>query len=113
VAPGKCDLLLECVVVVCHFIPISYLPYLIGTVGGTTHGIAKNVNLIAVKVLDATGSGTLDGESLTAAQVIVSINDAVNAAVAAGVVVVVAGGNSNTVSSFRTQCDYTGCNCVR
>jgi subtilisin family serine protease len=130
---GKCDLLLQCIVVVCHFILISYLPYLIGTVGGTTYGIAKNVNLIAVKVLDATGSGTLDGViagidwvvgqsrpngavanlSLTAAQVIVSINDAVNAAVAAGVVVVVAGGNSNTVSSFRTQCDYTGCNCVR
>ena len=32
-----------------------------GTVGGTAYGIAKNVNLIAVRVLDATGSGTISG----------------------------------------------------
>src|SRR4051812_12435676 len=32
-----------------------------GTVGGTTYGIAKNVNLHAVRVLDCTGSGTLSG----------------------------------------------------
>jgi subtilisin family serine protease len=30
-----------------------------GTIGGTKYGIAKNVNLIAVKVLNAQGSGTL------------------------------------------------------
>jgi aqualysin 1 len=29
-----------------------------GTVGGTTYGVAKNVHLIAVRVLDASGSGT-------------------------------------------------------
>src|SRR5262245_16537500 len=29
-----------------------------GTVGGTTYGVAKNVRLIAVRVLDASGSGT-------------------------------------------------------
>ncbi len=32
-----------------------------GTVGGATFGVAKNVHLIAVRVLDATGSGTTAG----------------------------------------------------
>lgn len=32
-----------------------------GTVGGATYGVAKNVNLIAVRVLDAAGSGTTAG----------------------------------------------------
>ena len=32
-----------------------------GTVGGTTYGVAKNVTLVAVRVLDCTGSGTNAG----------------------------------------------------
>src|SRR5262249_47963957 len=32
-----------------------------GTVGGTTYGVAKKVKLIAVRVLDCTGSGTVSG----------------------------------------------------
>lgn len=32
-----------------------------GTVGGATYGVAKNVNLIAVRVLDAAGSGSTAG----------------------------------------------------
>ncbi|MEV4329477.1 S8 family peptidase [Streptomyces sp. NPDC049597] len=32
-----------------------------GTVGGRTYGVAKNVNLIAVRVLDCNGSGTTAG----------------------------------------------------
>lgn len=32
-----------------------------GTVGGATYGVAKSVNLIAVRVLDAAGSGTTAG----------------------------------------------------
>lgn len=32
-----------------------------GTVGGATYGVAKNVHLIAVRVLDAAGSGTTAG----------------------------------------------------
>ena len=32
-----------------------------GTVGGTTFGVAKNVTLVAVRVLDSTGSGTNSG----------------------------------------------------
>lgn len=42
-----------------------------GTVGGKTYGVAKKVNLIAVRVLDATGSGTTSG-------VIAGINWAIN-----------------------------------
>ena len=32
-----------------------------GTVGGSTHGVAKNVTLVAVRVLDSSGSGTNSG----------------------------------------------------
>ncbi|WP_229403530.1 S8 family peptidase [Micromonospora okii] len=32
-----------------------------GTVGGTTHGVAKNVKLVAVRVVDCVGSGTIAG----------------------------------------------------
>jgi subtilisin family serine protease len=32
-----------------------------GTVGGTTHGVAKGVSLVAVRVLDCAGSGTTAG----------------------------------------------------
>lgn len=32
-----------------------------GTVGGTSMGVAKNVNLVAVKVLDCSGSGSVSG----------------------------------------------------
>ena len=32
-----------------------------GTVGGTTHGVAKNVQLVAVRVLDCSGNGTTSG----------------------------------------------------
>ena len=32
-----------------------------GTVGGATYGVAKNVNLVAVRVLDCTGAGTTSG----------------------------------------------------
>src|SRR6185369_17040333 len=32
-----------------------------GTVGGSTYGVAKNVTLVAVRVLDSSGSGTFSG----------------------------------------------------
>ncbi len=85
-----------------------------GTVGGTTYGIAKGVKLIAVRVLNNAGSGTnsgviggidwavghhtanpavgnmsLGGGASTAT------DDAVRRAVADGIVMVVAAGNSN------------------
>ncbi|MFK8011292.1 MAG: S8 family serine peptidase [Marinicellaceae bacterium] len=84
-----------------------------GTVGSSTYGVAKNVNIVAVRVLDCAGSGSnsgvlagidwvkdnhvkpavanmsLGGGSSTA------LDNAVNAAVAAGVTMVVAAGNEN------------------
>jgi len=87
-----------------------------GTVGGTTYGVAKNVELVAVKVLNCQGSGTWTGVingidwvvqqykshkkpsvanmSLGGAKS-ATVDKAVELAVEAGVVMVVAAGNSN------------------
>ncbi|AEO67819.1 f17b500c-8a2b-4760-810e-858ff5256412 [Thermothielavioides terrestris] len=89
-----------------------------GTIGGKTFGVAKKVNLVAVKVLDANGSGTnsgviagmqfvaqnatgsgLSGKAVMNMSVGGSFSRAVNSAInqvaAAGVVPVVAAGNEN------------------
>jgi serine protease len=89
-----------------------------GTIGGKTFGIARNVNLVAVRVLDCNGSGSnigviagIDfvtknhsgpsvanmslGGSFSAA-----VNTAVKKAVNSGVVMVVAAGNDN-----KNACD--------
>ncbi|ORY57922.1 subtilase [Pseudomassariella vexata] len=89
-----------------------------GTIGGATFGVAKNVNLVGVKVLDADGGGTNSGvlqgldfvannasaEGLAGKAVMNmslggsrsrAINNAVEAIAAAGVVPVVAAGNEN------------------
>jgi len=87
-----------------------------GTVGGNTYGIAKSVNLIAVKVLNCAGSGTWNGvisgiqyvatqagttKRPTVANMSLgggkstAVNDAVSAAVKAGVSFAVAAGNEN------------------
>jgi cerevisin len=88
-----------------------------GTAAGTTYGVAKRANLVAVKVLSAGGSGTIadvaagidwmtsdatsksrravGSMSLGATGTYQAITVAVNSAVAAGVPVVVAAGNSN------------------
>ncbi|KAI1273072.1 subtilase [Xylaria sp. FL0933] len=87
-----------------------------GTIGGATFGVAKNVKLIGVKVLDANGGGTnadvLDGLNFVETDVnqkklkgkavmnmslgggqSQAINNAIEAIAAAGVVPVVAAGN--------------------
>ena len=85
-----------------------------GTVGSTTYGVAKNVDLVAVRVLDCDGSGTnsgviagvdwvaanasgpsvanmsLGGSNSTA------LDAAVNNAINAGITFVVAAGNDNS-----------------
>jgi subtilisin family serine protease len=91
-----------------------------GTVGGSTYGVAQNVALVAVRVLSCSGSGTTSGViagvdwvSANAGAGSVAnmslggsfsstLNNAVNAAVDAGVTFVVAAGNSNA-----NACNYS------
>ena len=82
-----------------------------GTVGGVTTGVAKQVSLVAVRVLDCSGSGTyggviagVDWVAANAARPAVAnlslggsfssaLNDAVDGSAASGVLYVVAAGN--------------------
>lgn len=86
-----------------------------GTVGGTIYGIAKSIRLIAVRVLDNAGSGTTSGVIAGVDWAVAhhaagkpavgnmslgggastATDDAVKRAVADGIVMVVAAGNSN------------------
>jgi aqualysin 1 len=87
-----------------------------GTVGGTTFGVAKNVRLVAVRVLDCNGSGSNSGviagvnfvtanhQAGTPAVANMSLgggastalDNAVRASIADGVTYAIAAGNSNT-----------------
>ena len=96
-----------------------------GTVGGATYGIAKNVHLYAVRVLDCGGSGSYSGviagiDWVTANRVLPAVanmslggskSDALNTAVensiAAGVVYAVAAGNGNFVGIPQDACNYS------
>ncbi|GAC1690638.1 MAG: serine protease [Gemmatimonadaceae bacterium] len=82
-----------------------------GTVGGTTYGVAKAVKLVAVRVLDCSGSGTYSGviagvDWVTANKVLPAVanmslgggysaamNSAVERSVTAGVTYAIAAGN--------------------
>lgn len=84
-----------------------------GTVGGTKYGVAKNVKLHGVRVLDCNGSGSYSNVIAGLEWVVknhvkpavinmslggppaLTIDNAVDAAVQAGITVVVAAGNSN------------------
>ncbi|MCF6436914.1 S8 family peptidase [Pseudoalteromonas sp. MMG022] len=91
-----------------------------GTIGGSTYGVAKNVNVVGVRVLSCSGSGTnsgvisgvnwvknnASGPSVAnmslgggASQ---ALDDAVNSAVASGVSFIVAAGNDNS-----NACNYS------
>ncbi len=96
-----------------------------GTVGGTTYGVAKDVTLYPVRVLDCQGSGTLSGviagvdwvaanfEAPAVANLSLggsaseALDTAVRNAIAAGVTFAVAAGNSNadacTASPARVE----------
>ncbi|KAH8602289.1 serine protease [Bisporella sp. PMI_857] len=89
-----------------------------GTIGGRNFGVAKSVNLVAVKVLDASGAGT-NSQSIDGLQFVLddvtqkglagkavinmslggprsnAMNNAVAALTRAGIMVVVAAGNEN------------------
>ncbi len=86
-----------------------------GTIGGTKYGVAKGVNLVAVRVLDCEGSGTMSGviagvDWVTANKgsgpavanmslgggATSTLDNAVANSIAAGVTYAVAAGNDNT-----------------
>ncbi|WP_173077608.1 S8 family serine peptidase [Phytohabitans rumicis] len=89
-----------------------------GTIGGTNVGVAKGVQLVAVRVLDCTGSGTLDGviagvDWVTANAVkpavanmslgggaSTALDDAVQASIASGITYAVAAGNDADDACF-------------
>lgn len=90
-----------------------------GTIGGTTYGVAKDVTLVPVRVLDCDGSGT-DATVISGIEWVISnhssgpavmnlslgggysapLNEAVRLAHEAGIVVVVASGNAASDACF-------------
>ncbi|MEW2635574.1 S8 family peptidase [Streptomyces sp. NPDC048389] len=97
-----------------------------GTVGGRTYGVAKSVNLIAVRVLDCDGSGTTAGviagvDWVTAnarkpavanmslgGSASVSLDDAVKKSIASGISYSVAAGNGLPVLGLPANaCTYS------
>jgi subtilisin family serine protease len=96
-----------------------------GTVGGSTYGIAKGVNLVAVRVLDCGGSGSWSGviagmdwvaDNHTAKAVAnmslgggasSSVDAALKALIASGVTVGVAAGNGNRGGRQQDACNYS------
>jgi len=96
-----------------------------GIVGGATYGVAKNVNLVAVRVLDCGGSGTTSGViaaiewvtdnavrpavanmSLIGAAS-TALDTAVRNSIAAGIGFAVAAGNGNTAGVAQNACNYS------
>lgn len=95
-----------------------------GTIGGTTYGVAKGVNLIAVRVLDCNGSGSTSGvisginwvkqqkqlkpnipavaNMSLGGSFSSALNQAVASAIQAGVTFAIAAGNSNA-----NACNYS------
>ena len=96
-----------------------------GTVGGEKHGVAKNVRLVSVRVLDCSGSGSWSGviagidwvkANHTAKSVAnmslggpasAAVDTAVANSIAAGVTFVVAAGNGNQAGIGQDACKYS------
>jgi subtilisin family serine protease len=96
-----------------------------GTVGGTTHGVAKGVSLVAVRVLNCSGSGTTSGviaglDWVTAnhatpavanmslgGSASTALDDAVRNSIAIGVSYAVAAGNGNPGGRAQDACKYS------
>jgi len=103
-----------------------------GTVGGTRYGVAKSANLIAVKVLDALGSGSWEdvvagvnyvgtnarvgfsvaSMSLGGSGSNTALTNAINSCVSKGIPVVVASGNSNADACRSTPSGILSTICV-
>ena len=95
-----------------------------GIVGGTTYGVAKKVDLVAVRVLDCNGSGTISGviagvdwvtaDHAAGAPAVANmslggaasttLDDAVKRSVADGVAYAVAAGNGNVAGVAQDAC---------
>jgi subtilisin family serine protease len=95
-----------------------------GTVGGETHGVAKDVGLVAVRVLDCGGSGTtagviagidwVTGDHKAGAPAVANmslgggvstaLDKAVSRSIADGVTYAVAAGNGNSVGTPQDAC---------
>ena len=96
-----------------------------GTVGGTKYGVAKGVSLVAVRVLNCSGSGTTSGviagvDWVTANHVkpavanmslgggaSTAIDQAVANSIAAGVSYSIAAGNGNRGGRQQDACNYS------
>ncbi|MFD4140696.1 S8 family serine peptidase [Streptomyces sp. NPDC058572] len=96
-----------------------------GTVGGRTYGVAKGVNLIAVRVLDCNGSGTnagviagVDWVTANAEKPAVAnmslggsantaLDNAVKKSIASGVSYAIAAGNGNILGWPVNACNYS------
>jgi subtilisin family serine protease len=98
-----------------------------GTVGGTTYGVAKGVTLVAVRVLNCSGSGTWSGviagiDFVTGAHAAgtpavanmslggganTSVDNAVKNMIADGVATAVAAGNGNQGGRAQDACKYS------
>lgn len=102
-----------------------------GTVGGAVYGVAKNVSLIAVRVLDNNGSGStsgvIAGMDWVAGNAIkpavanmslgggssTAIDDAVTRMFNAGIPVIVAAGNGNFLGREQDACNYSPARAAR
>ncbi|MBI2408286.1 MAG: S8 family peptidase [Gemmatimonadetes bacterium] len=96
-----------------------------GTVGGATYGVAKAVSLVAVRVLNCSGSGTtsgviagIDWVTANAAKPAVAnmslgggastaLDQAVSNSIASGVAYAVAAGNGNKAGVAQDACRYS------
>jgi subtilisin family serine protease len=98
-----------------------------GTVGGSTYGVAKSVSLVAVRVLNCSGSGTWSGviagmdwvtaEHATGAPAVAnmslggganaSVDDAVRRMIGDGVATAIAAGNGNAGGRAQDACKYS------
>ena len=100
-----------------------------GTVGGSTYGVAKGVTLVAVRVLDCEGSGTISGviagvdwvtQQKNANPLVPmvanmslgggassSLDEAVQNSIAAGVSYAIAAGNGDFLGRAQNACNYS------
>jgi subtilisin family serine protease len=96
-----------------------------GTVGGANYGVAKSVQLVAVRVLNCQGSGTnaqvvggIDWVTANAVRPAVanmslgggansSIDTAVNNSINAGITYAIASGNGNLFGQRQNACNYS------